>query len=263
MGLRQESLPLQGARLPWRVRHGVRLCLWGARVQILRYDGEQLTSWRGDGTAETTGSHRPGRLYRHSGTRSARIDEVAKQAGLSGPDLLRVPAWMGSRWTGVVFARSRRSRLAETEPRGSSSTARTSARGASMWRSSTRVRAQREDRVSRVYGAWTWHTGRGVCVQRDHRRGARRPAFRQRDRRFALNGKVRGGEGPRERCSKALSLVLRHDAENLGLGMSRDGFVALQDVLALPHLRGFTEGDVRGVVRYCEKSPPQRACSAG
>ena len=57
------------------------------------------------------------------------------------------------------------------------------------------------------------------------------------------------------RCSKALSLVLRHEAENLGLGMSRDGFVALQDVLALPHLRGFTEGDVRGVVRYCEKSP--------
>ena len=231
-------------------------------MQILRYDGEQLTSWRGDGTAETTGSHRPARLYRHAGIRSARIDEVAMQAGLSAPDLLRVPAWMGSRWTEVVFARSRRSRLAETEPRGSSSTARTSARGASTRGSSTRVRAQRGDRVSRVHGAWTWHTGRGFRVQRDQRRGGRRPAFRQRDGWFALNGKVRGGEGPRERCSKALSLVLRHDAENLGLRMSRDGFVALRDVLALPQLRGFTEGDVRGVVRCCEKSPPRSVRAA-
>ncbi|XP_019378948.1 PREDICTED: tRNA 2'-phosphotransferase 1 [Gavialis gangeticus] len=60
-------------------------------------------------------------------------------------------------------------------------------------------------------------------------------------------------QDPDTRLSRTLSYALRHGALELGLHMGADGFVALQELLALPSLAGVSEGDVRRVVETNEK----------
>ncbi|XP_028565025.2 tRNA 2'-phosphotransferase 1 isoform X1 [Podarcis muralis] len=53
--------------------------------------------------------------------------------------------------------------------------------------------------------------------------------------------------------SKALSYVLRHGAEKLGLQMGLDGFVDVEEVLHLPQFKAWTLEDVQRVVETNEK----------
>ncbi|XP_034954392.1 tRNA 2'-phosphotransferase 1 isoform X2 [Zootoca vivipara] len=55
------------------------------------------------------------------------------------------------------------------------------------------------------------------------------------------------------RLSKALSYVLRHGAEKLGLQMELDGFVDVAEVLHLPQFKAWTLEDVQHVVETNEK----------
>jgi len=50
------------------------------------------------------------------------------------------------------------------------------------------------------------------------------------------------------RLSKSLSYVLRHGAKECGLNMRSDGFVRLQQIMALKNLKQYTVDDVRRVV---------------
>lgn len=53
--------------------------------------------------------------------------------------------------------------------------------------------------------------------------------------------------------SRFLSKVLRHKAQEYGIGIRSDGFVVLDDVLALKDLQGVTHDDVSRVVEESEK----------
>ena len=77
-------------------------------------------------------------------------------------------------------------------------------------------------------------------------------------------GKGGGGGGGRGRhgsgdkaLSHALSWALRHSAPSIGLKMSSDGYVVLEDILTSPHPRfaqhSWTEADVRRVVAESDK----------
>lgn len=62
-----------------------------------------------------------------------------------------------------------------------------------------------------------------------------------------------------KQLSHSLSWALRHKALDLGLPITKDGYVPVQEILGCPHarFRGFTVNDVREVVTTCEK---QRYC---
>ncbi len=64
-----------------------------------------------------------------------------------------------------------------------------------------------------------------------------------------------GGDSSRDivTVSKAFSKVLRHQAVNLGLTMSKDGFVALNDILALKGFAGVTLEIVESIVENNNK----------
>ncbi|XP_069501199.1 tRNA 2'-phosphotransferase 1 isoform X2 [Ambystoma mexicanum] len=64
------------------------------------------------------------------------------------------------------------------------------------------------------------------------------------------------------RLSKTLSFILRHGAAKVGLQLGSDGFLYVDDILALPQCRAYTTADVLRVVennnkqRYAVRSHP-------
>ncbi|XP_028816387.1 tRNA 2'-phosphotransferase 1 [Denticeps clupeoides] len=62
------------------------------------------------------------------------------------------------------------------------------------------------------------------------------------------HGRDRDRENQDVRLSKSLSYVLRHGAHKMGLNMSSDGFLSVDDLLAHPQFRCFTPEDVERVV---------------
>ncbi|KAJ1108630.1 hypothetical protein NDU88_006006 [Pleurodeles waltl] len=75
--------------------------------------------------------------------------------------------------------------------------------------------------------------------------GARRQARGGRERRH--------DENPDVRLSKALSFLLRHGADKLGLQLGSDGFLYMDEILGLPQFRAYTQGDVLRVVENSNK----------
>ncbi len=55
------------------------------------------------------------------------------------------------------------------------------------------------------------------------------------------------------RISKTLSYILRHGAEKEGLDIGSDGYVRLQDLLALPKFRGVTVSKIEEIVENNDK----------
>lgn len=72
-------------------------------------------------------------------------------------------------------------------------------------------------------------------------------------------GKRRGGENrgkgdtPDVRLSKSMSYALRHGASKMGLNMSQDGFVFVDELLSHPQFRSSTLEDVERVVANNDK----------
>ncbi|KAM3867134.1 tRNA 2'-phosphotransferase 1 [Diretmus argenteus] len=64
---------------------------------------------------------------------------------------------------------------------------------------------------------------------------------------------TRGGEDRDVRLSKALSYALRHGANQMGLHMSADGFLFVEDLLAHPQFRSYSSEDVERVVATNDK----------
>ncbi|KAG0305960.1 hypothetical protein BGZ98_003224 [Dissophora globulifera] len=60
-------------------------------------------------------------------------------------------------------------------------------------------------------------------------------------------------DSPTVRLSKALSWLLRHNAEAQGVAIRPDGYVKIQDVLAHSRFKGYTREDVLAVVDANEK----------
>ncbi|KAF9290355.1 tRNA 2'-phosphotransferase 1 [Mortierella alpina] len=58
---------------------------------------------------------------------------------------------------------------------------------------------------------------------------------------------------PKVRLSKALSWLLRHNAESQGVAIRPDGYVKLKDVLNHSKFKGFTLDDILEVVDTCDK----------
>lgn len=63
----------------------------------------------------------------------------------------------------------------------------------------------------------------------------------------------RGGEDRDVRLSKALSFALRHGAAQMGLDMSSDGFLFVDNLLTHPQFRSYSLEDVERVVANCDK----------
>ncbi|XP_051932255.1 tRNA 2'-phosphotransferase 1 isoform X4 [Hippocampus zosterae] len=64
----------------------------------------------------------------------------------------------------------------------------------------------------------------------------------------------RGGEEDRDvRLSKSMSYALRHGATQMGLHLSSDGYVSVDDVLACPQFRSYKLEDVERVVATNDK----------
>ncbi|XP_036404532.1 tRNA 2'-phosphotransferase 1 [Megalops cyprinoides] len=64
---------------------------------------------------------------------------------------------------------------------------------------------------------------------------------------------ARGGEERDVRLSKSLSFALRHGAAQMGLNMSSDGFLFVEDLLSHPQFRSFSLEDVERVVATNDK----------
>ncbi|KAI9151193.1 tRNA 2'-phosphotransferase [Blastocladiella emersonii ATCC 22665] len=63
-----------------------------------------------------------------------------------------------------------------------------------------------------------------------------------------------GGSSPHDvQLSKLMSFALRHGASELGLTMAADGYVAVDELLALPKFRKYTLGSVQQVVATNDK----------
>jgi 2'-phosphotransferase len=58
---------------------------------------------------------------------------------------------------------------------------------------------------------------------------------------------------PRNRLSRILSRILRHQALAMGLTMTADGFVLVDDLLSLKECRSYTLADIRFVVENNDK----------
>ncbi|KAJ8405184.1 hypothetical protein AAFF_G00321750 [Aldrovandia affinis] len=63
----------------------------------------------------------------------------------------------------------------------------------------------------------------------------------------------RGGEDRDVRLSKSLSFALRHGAAQMGLDMSSDGFILVEDLLSHPQFRSFSLEDLESVVANNDK----------
>ncbi|XP_064182198.1 tRNA 2'-phosphotransferase 1 [Anguilla rostrata] len=63
----------------------------------------------------------------------------------------------------------------------------------------------------------------------------------------------RGGQDRDMRLSKSLSFVLRHGAAQMGLDMSSDGFLFVEDLLSHPQFGSFSLEDVERVVATNDK----------
>jgi len=64
----------------------------------------------------------------------------------------------------------------------------------------------------------------------------------------------RPGDSAEMRCSKSLSWILRHGAEQEGLVLRPDGYVPLGEVLARPIMKGVDEFQIRAIVEKDQKS---------
>ncbi|KAG0205205.1 hypothetical protein BGX28_003142 [Mortierella sp. GBA30] len=60
-------------------------------------------------------------------------------------------------------------------------------------------------------------------------------------------------DSPKVRLSKALSWLLRHNAESQGIAIRSDGYVKIKDVLAHPKFKNFTLDDILEVVETDDK----------
>lgn len=66
-------------------------------------------------------------------------------------------------------------------------------------------------------------------------------------------GRSRGEETPAVRLSRTLSWILRHGANQVGLAMAPDGFVLVEELLALAKMKGTTLEELRQVVETNDK----------
>ncbi|XP_047441469.1 tRNA 2'-phosphotransferase 1 isoform X2 [Mugil cephalus] len=63
----------------------------------------------------------------------------------------------------------------------------------------------------------------------------------------------RGGEDRDVCLSKSMSYTLRHGASRMGLQMGTDGFLFVEELLAHPQFRSYSQGDVERVVATNDK----------
>ncbi|TWW55694.1 tRNA 2'-phosphotransferase 1 [Takifugu flavidus] len=76
----------------------------------------------------------------------------------------------------------------------------------------------------------------------------------------------RGGEDRDVHLSKSMSYVLRHGADQMGLQISSDGFLFVDELLAHPQFRSYSLEDVERVVntndkqRFKLRSHPENGC---
>ncbi|KAG0264831.1 hypothetical protein BG011_005954 [Mortierella polycephala] len=61
------------------------------------------------------------------------------------------------------------------------------------------------------------------------------------------------GDSPTVRLSKALSWLLRHNAEAQGITIRADGYIKIEDVLSHPKFKGYTLADILTVVNTNDK----------
>ncbi|KAF9371101.1 hypothetical protein BGX21_005264, partial [Mortierella sp. AD011] len=69
------------------------------------------------------------------------------------------------------------------------------------------------------------------------------------------NNRNRGprNDSPAVRLSKALSWLLRHNAESQGIAIRPDGYVKIQDVLGHPKFKNYTLDDIVQAVETSDK----------
>ncbi|KAI1315166.1 tRNA 2'-phosphotransferase 1 [Mortierella claussenii] len=79
------------------------------------------------------------------------------------------------------------------------------------------------------------------------------PAGSSRNTTSDRNRRHHGPDSPTVKLSKALSWLLRHNAESQGVAIRPDGYVKIQDVLKHPKFRGYTINDVLQAVDTNEK----------